>query len=120
MQYLILHHQEPIGTIREPKADVSMGMVFGSFAPLPAYEQVRPVFRLFTEGALTGSRNEDQLRDYYQKRDALHLTITTLQNIPVKTLWIHIYDLADDAYQAEFNVDYADGSFFVNASLWDQ
>jgi hypothetical protein len=49
MAYLILCDGEPIGTMVNPGADPPMGMVHGPFKPFPAYERVRPVFRLFAE-----------------------------------------------------------------------
>ena len=78
MDYLIVYNGEPIGTMVSPGADASMGMVQGPFVPLPAYEKVRAVFRLFTEAAGmdngTGYPDDpEKLRRFYAARGALDL-----------------------------------------------
>ena len=117
MDYLILCEGEPIGTMVNPAADHTMGMVHGPFWPLPAYEKVRTVFRLFAEAT-----DDAQHKHYYRKRDALNLTVTTAAGRSVPAAWVHIYDLAEDAgnatgYEAEFNVD--DYRFFFDQRTWD-
>jgi hypothetical protein len=87
-----------------PFADQSMGMVHGLFQPLPAYERVRSVFRLFPEAS-----DDASFARYYRERDALDLTVTTQAGLPVPAAWVHIYDLAQEVgdetgYAAEFNV----------------
>ncbi len=113
MDYLIIHNKEAIGKVVEPKADVTMGVVFGAFVPFPTYEGVRPVFRIFAEAVgttLAGMSQTDgvKLDRYYRERDALDLSVTTITGLPVETLWIGIVDfsesLGDDRYEAEFCV----------------
>lgn len=129
MDYLIIHNKEAIGKVVEPQADVSMGVVCGAFVPFPTYEGVQPVFRIFAEAVGTKLADSNQigqvkLERYYQERDDLDLSVTTMTGLPVKTLWIHIVDfsknLGDDGYEAEFCVAHEDGGFFLDASLWDR
>lgn len=124
MDYLIVYNDEPIGKVVEPKADFSMGVVHGPFEPFPAYEQVRPVFRIYGELLDRGQAHGEKLNQFYEERDALtrHLSVTTIAGLPVETLWIGIDDfselMGDDGYGAHFCA--ADPDFFDNASLWDR
>ncbi len=126
MDYLIIYQGEPIARVVEPEADVGQGIVIGPFVPFPAYEKVRAVFRVYGQlidaELKSGQRNEEALKQYYQARDALmpHLSITTIDGLPVETIWIEIYDgseqLGDAGYEAHFVV--ATGEFFANVALW--
>jgi hypothetical protein len=57
-----------------------MGMAHSPVKPFPAYERVRPVFRLFAEATgatVAHGSDEEKLARYYRERDALHLEVTT-------------------------------------------
>ena len=125
MDYLIVYNGEPIGTIVSPRADASMGMVHGPFMPLPAYEKVRAVFRLFSEATGMGNGtgypdDPEKLRRFYAERDALDLSVTTRDGLPIPTAWAHVYDFSEErgetGYEGEFNV--ASAEFFGDARLW--
>jgi hypothetical protein len=86
-----------------------MGFAFGEFDPLPAYQVVRPVFRLFTEAEEARSRGETaaaekQFASYYQARDALQLTLRTAGGHIVPTSVIHIYDWGDLGREVEVQI----------------
>src|SRR5438552_8821106 len=55
-----------------------MGVATGSFAPTPAYERVRPVFRLFMEARADGESEPDvaKLKAYEAARARLELGVT--------------------------------------------
>lgn len=124
MQYLIIHKEEPIGKVVEPEADLGMGVITGSFVPFPAYENVRQVCRMYTELIKSGQTDSEHMKHFFQEYDALHLSLTTMDGLPVETLWTHIEDfsveLGDDGYEAHFCVNYANGTFFHDGSLWEQ
>jgi hypothetical protein len=124
MDYLIFYNDEPIARIIEPGADFSTGVVHGPFEPFPAYEKVRPVFRIYAELVDRGQAHGEKLNQFYEERDALthHFSITTIAGLPVETLWIDIVDfsefMGEDGYEAHFCPAVPD--FFDNASLWDR
>ncbi len=124
MEYLIIHKEEPIGKVVEPEADLGMGVVTGPFVPFPAYENVRQVCRMYTELVISEQTDAEHMTHYSQECEALHLSLTTRDGLPVETLWIRIEDfseeLGDDGYEAHFCVNYANGAFFHNGSLWGQ
>jgi len=123
--YLIIYQGEPIARIIEPKADVGQGIVIGPFVPLPAYETVRAVFqtygRLMAAELESGLQDKEALQQYYQQRDALtaHFSITRVDDLPVETAWIDIYDcsqqMGDDGYEAHFVV--ATHEFFSTVAI---
>jgi len=130
MDYLIIHDDEPIGRIVEPGADHPMGVVQGPFVPLPAYERVRSVFRLFAETMLADpTGNTIDARDrYYRELDALHLSVTTADGRPVPTSSVYVEDyseeLGDDGYEGVFVVPphpifEPSGTFFEDDHYWD-
>jgi hypothetical protein len=92
--YYVKCGDQPVGTSRLEHADPSMGIAFGRFYPLPAYESVRPVFLLFTQALGVTRAQTDRMRldQYYQARDALHLTIETADGRVVPTTAIHVVD----------------------------
>ncbi len=69
----------------------------------------------------SGQTDTEHMHHFFQEYDALHLTLTTRNGLPVETLWIRIEDfseeLGDEEYEAHFCVNYADGAFFHNGSL---
>jgi hypothetical protein len=124
MEYLIIHKDEPIGKVVEPKADLGMGVVIGSFVPFPAYENVRQMCRMYAKLVESGQADAEQVNHSSQASGALDLSLTTMDGLPVETLWIRIEDsseeLGDKGYEAHFCVNYADGVFFDDGSLWNK
>lgn len=120
MEYLIIHNNEPVGKVVEPKADLGMGVVIGRFIPFPAYEKIRQICQIYAELIASGQTNIE----YPQANDALHLSLTTISDLSVETCWIHIEDfseyLGDDGYEAHFCISYDHDSFFSNTSLWEE
>jgi hypothetical protein len=131
MEYLIIYQGQPIGPMTNPRADTSMGVVFGQFTPFSAYERVRPVFQRFawvTRSAIEA--DDEQVKRAYRDRDALCLSLITRGGFFVPTASIHVYNRGDevdgqDAYEAEFtvlqsSVFAASGSFFEDQRYWTE
>lgn len=128
MEYLIIYQGQAIATIIHPEADAGQGVVIGPFLPFPAYESVRPVFRvsgqLMAADGERGKRNEEAWQHYFRQREELmqQISITTHAGLPVDTVWIDVFDcseqLGEQGYEAHFAV--APPTFFTNALLWDQ
>ena len=109
MSYQVMHRAQPIGSSRLEGSDRSMAMAFGAFEPLPAYEAVRAIFRLFTEALPDGRRgangaDEEKLATYERARDALHLTLQTADGRLIPTTWIHIVDWDDLGREVEAHI----------------
>ena len=104
--YKVMYQGQAIGTSRLEKADRGMGVAFGAFEPLPAYESVRAVFHLFTDAE--GDR--EMLRHYSQERDALNLSLQTEKGQAFATNWIHVYHYDD--LGRELEVQTADPAFW--------
>lgn len=128
MDYLIIYDDEPIGRIVNPKADLSMGVVQGPFMPFDSYERVRATFRLFAETSLAEHDTTEALERYYQDLDALHLSVTTSDGLPIPTASVHVEDyskeLGDDGYEGVFVVPPSplfepSGTFFKDVRYWD-
>ena len=57
-----------------------MSIAFGRFDPFPAYEELRPIFQLYTEAMPETSRSgwdEAKLATYRQAYDTLELALAT-------------------------------------------
>ena len=95
-----------------------MGVARGRFTPSPAYERVRPVFRMYVEAQReTGTSDENLIAAYYRRRDALGLTVETDDGKPIPASTVHIEDMMDeeDETACEVEVHVRDASFFVSA-----
>jgi hypothetical protein len=104
--YRVMRQGQTIGTSRLEKADLGMGVAFGEFEPLPAYESVRAIFHLFADA----QGDAAMLRRYYEERDSLNLTLEDEQGHQFVTNWIHIYDFED--LDRELEVQTADPAFW--------
>jgi hypothetical protein len=105
----VMYQGQPIGTSRLEGHDAAMGVAFGAFEPLPAYQAVRPLFLLFTEAEEARRRGEaalaeEQLAAYYQARDALQLTLQTAEGHVVPASAIHIADWGDLGREVEVHI----------------
>ena len=123
MDYLIVYNGEPIGTMASPGADMSMGMVQGPFIPLPAYEKVRAVFRLFSEASGMGNGtgypdDPEKLQRFYAERDALALAVTTREGLIIPTEWAHVYDFGVELGEYEGESHVASAEFFQDERQW--
>lgn len=107
--YQVIYRGQPIGRSRLEWHDAAMGVAFGAFEPLPAYQALRPLFLLFTEAEEARGRGETalaqrQLATYYQARDALQLTLQTAEGDVVPTSTIHIVDWSSLGYEVEVHI----------------
>jgi hypothetical protein len=94
---------EAIGHSDLSGQDEAMGVAFGDFEPLPAYEAVRPIFLLYVE-AVDGhglSVDEEKRARYFRERDALHLTLRDARGHIIPTDWIHIVDYGQEGRELE-------------------
>jgi hypothetical protein len=94
MSYRIVLGNQPIGTAELEYRDSAQRIAFGTFHPLAPYQEVRPVFLLFTAALPVsgGTPDERQLADYYAARDRLGLVLETEDGIAMTTDYIHIVD----------------------------
>src|SRR5690348_11930019 len=105
MRYRVMHAGQPMGETRLEGRDPAMCVAFGAFSPLPAYEVVRPTFRIFAE-ATDGERTDDtRLAQYYRARDALDLSLVAEDGAIIPTDWIHIIDAAPWGIEGSFEVE---------------
>jgi hypothetical protein len=107
--YYVMYRGQPIGSSRLEGSDPAMGVAFGSFEPLPAYEAVRTIFQLFTEAEDARMRGDtalgkENLAAYNQASDALQLTLQTADGHVIPTSWIHIVDWADLGREVEVQI----------------
>jgi hypothetical protein len=107
--YQVMYRGQPIGRSRLEGQDADMGVAFGAFDPLPAYQSVRPLFLLFTQAEEARRRGEtalaaEQLATYYQARDALQLILQTADGHVVPTSTIHIVDWGDLGHEVEVHI----------------
>lgn len=93
MKVSVMSHGLLIGTTNIGPGDESMGVLYGNFQPSDGYEQVKHVFRLFSEASM-GPRNEEAAKNarYFEGRDALGLTMKTEQGVCLPLKAIHIVD----------------------------
>lgn len=115
MRFKICCGTEQIGTSAFEERDPDMGTMAGAFVPSPAYEQVRSVFRLFSDAQSdTGPHDKELIERYYRERDRLDLSVTSPFGTRIPTSVVHISDFAegpnDDSYEVEVHV--SDPSFF--------
>ncbi len=93
----IMYGSKCIGAVRLTGVDTGMGVALGEFTPTSAYEEVRPVFRLFTK-AMTDQEArepyEDELNAYYRQRDELNLHVEDAEGRSIPSECIHILDLS--------------------------
>jgi hypothetical protein len=78
--YHVLSRGRLIGTSLLEKGDEPMGIAFGRFDSLPAYEELRPIFRLYTEAMPETSSQgwvAAKLATYWQAYDTLGLALAT-------------------------------------------
>ncbi len=114
MMYNILWAGKCIGTTNLVGIDSGMGVALGTFSPTPAYNEVRPVFRLYAQAMIAQDKGipyDEILNDYCKKRDALRLSLETAAKHMIPVEWIDIIDLLDETGDLEVEVklsDYAD------------
>lgn len=95
MRLLVLGRGTPLGWIEPAGVDGGMGVVFGRFHPLPAYEAVAGVFRRRAEEMPEhGPEDEAAFRRYLDARDALGLSVETEDGVRVETGWVEIQDFS--------------------------
>src|SRR5687768_8619838 len=81
IEFSILLDEEAIGTLVAWQGDDGMGVIYGRFIPLPAYERVRPLFRRYTTATRpqVAEDNQEELDRYYAERDAHDFSVWTRQ-----------------------------------------
>lgn len=88
--------------------DSGMGVYVGRFEPTSAYNGVRPVFLLYTECVRirenTGQDDEKPLRQFFEERDRLNLSIRRLDNVVIPTSWVLIADFLDEVPADELEI----------------
>jgi hypothetical protein len=115
--FRVLCGREVIGTSALEDRDPAMGIARGRFMPCPAYERVRPVFRMFVEAQrATGPADENLMAAYYRSRDGLGLAVETDSGKPIPATTVHIEDMMDegDETACEVEVHVSDASFFIS------
>ncbi len=98
--YVVYVGDEPLGSSFLEHRDPNMGVAFGVFAPAPAYERIRWVFRLFAEAQPANANQEAdaaKLSRYYSERDKLNLRLIGPATHPIATSFIHIEDFMAEA-----------------------
>jgi hypothetical protein len=95
-----------------------MRIAFGCFDPLPAYEALRPVFRLFTEAmGETSHQGWDQakLEAYQQAAATLYLALTWADGRPLATNGIQITGWSSLGWtvECELEAQVLDDAFWV-------
>jgi hypothetical protein len=104
--FLIVCEGEAIGSSDLEARDPGMGTARGRFFPLPAYDRVRHVFRIFAESQhSTGAADADKVSKYYSARDQLHLTVETRAGRPIPADTVHISDFRDEIDEEACEVD---------------
>jgi hypothetical protein len=104
VNFTVLLGSQPIGTSSLEHSDPGMGVAWGRFRPLPAYETVRPLFRRFfdaTEAPSDEAVKAEKLATFFAERDSLPLRVQDSVGRPVPAVAIHIYDAADAAGESE-------------------
>ncbi len=117
--YYVMSHGRPIGISRLEFHDSSMGVALGAFEPLPAYDEVQPVFQLVVEAEDAHARGEmAQSEDIQfrcqQARDALDLTLQSADGSLIPTSFIHIIDYGDVG--REIHAHITDPAFWMERS----
>lgn len=114
--YRVMYAGQPLGVTKLEGRDPAKRMAYGTFLPLPAYDRVRPIFRLFVQALRGNGRAPDDalLTQYYRARDALHLTLETERGATIPTLAIQIIDMRGvwDSEGCALEVWITDPAFF--------
>lgn len=114
--YRVMYAGQPLGVTGLEGRDPEKHMAYGTFLPLPAYDRVRPIFRLFVQALRGNGRAPDDalLAQYYRARDALHLTLETERGVVIPTVVIQIIDMRGvwDSEGCAIEVWIADPAFF--------
>jgi hypothetical protein len=99
LRYRILCDGELIGTSNLEERDESMGTAGGVFAPTPAYERVRPVFRMFIAARADGESEPDaaKLKAYEAARAPLELVVTDEKGTLLPAAGVAVLDYSDDS-----------------------
>jgi hypothetical protein len=113
--YEVMYQGQPIGRSRLEWQDATMGVAFGAFDPLPAYQTVQSVFLLFAEAEESRMRGastlaQEQLTTYYQALDALRLTLQTGEGRIVPSSAIGIVDFGEVGREVEVHI--SDSTFW--------
>ena len=109
--YNILQAGKCIGTTNLVSIDSGMGVVLGTFSSTPAYDKVRPVFRLYTQAMIAQNKGipcDEILNAYFKKRDALRLSLETSAKRLIPVEWIDVVDLLDETGDLEVEVKLSD------------
>jgi hypothetical protein len=123
--YHILSHGRLIGASLLEKGDEPMGIAFGRFDPLPAYEELRPIFRLFTEAMPETSRqswDEAKRASYWQANDTLDLALATADGRGLAARGPYITDWSSLGWtdECEIEAQILDEEFWkVWRRVWD-
>jgi len=96
LRYRVLCNGEPIGSSDLEDRDESNGVAVGLFVPTPAYERVRPVFRLFIEAHADGESEPDvaKLSAYEAARADLELVVTDASGDPLPAAGVVVLDFS--------------------------
>ena len=105
MRYSVFVDSQLIGESDLEHDDLSMGVVFGTFLPTPAYDRVQHVFRLFAQG---------RADEYYAARDALGLQLRTAEGVLVPTSAIHIVDFSAELTDCDLQLE----AYLKDADSW--
>ncbi|HET7550629.1 MAG TPA: hypothetical protein VFK04_05020 [Gemmatimonadaceae bacterium] len=111
MAFAIFYRGVPIGYSELEHFDDGMGVAIGQFRPTPAYEQLRPVFRRYSEALGETSAHETDevaLQAFQREVAALRLEIRDSDGRVIPTSWVHVYDFeaegGPDAYEVHAQI----------------
>lgn len=115
--YHVIHNGDSIGSSHLEYRDSGMAVAFGRFYPSPAYDAVRPNFRMFTHahGGQGWNVDQDELTRYYAAVNALGLKLVSSDGLELATGHIHIVDWEGDD-ELELEVHVTDPSFWKAAN----
>jgi hypothetical protein len=92
-RFQILSRDEVIGESDLEMHDPGMNVYSGRFFASQAYDQVRHVFKAFSDAQdLLGIEKEKALNDYFQRRDHLRLGIRNRNGRRWEASWINVID----------------------------
>ncbi len=118
MIHRVLSNGRLIGTARLEQADAAMGVALGRFDPAPAFELVQSVFLMQVEamGHAREPLDQTKLEEYWQARDALHLTLQAEDGRIVPTSWINITDWSHLGSEEPCEIEVQ----IPDAAFWEQ
>jgi hypothetical protein len=115
-----MYRGDPIGASQLEGRDPSMGVAFGDFEPLPAYESVREVFLLFTEAQEESANrkqpvDEEKLARYSKALETLQRTLQDADGRIIPKTWLYVSDYGD--LGRELTVQTSDAAFWGEQTI---